>query len=243
MNPIRRHARIATSMRPLLAAATLVSILAFAGGAGAETPTLFGTVGPGFVIRLAGASGNPVTHLDPGTYAIQVDDKAAIHDFHLSGPGVDMATGVEEVGTVTWTVTLGAGSYHYQCDPHSSTMKGDFTVGTPAGTPTTTATTPLPVPKPTPRPVALAATVGPGATIALKNAAGKRLVSVKAGAAVIRVGDRSAKDNFHLVGPGVNRATPRAGKVAVTWRVTLKKGVYRYRSDATPALRGSFRAV
>jgi hypothetical protein len=27
----------------------------------------------------------------------------------------------------------------------------------------------------------------------------------------------------------------------VTWRVTLKKGLYTFRSDATAALKGSFR--
>jgi hypothetical protein len=57
----------------------------------------------------------------------------------------------------------------------------------------------------------------------------------------IRVSDRSATDNFHLVGPGVNRATTRLGKATVTWRLTLKRGLYTYRSDATPALRGTVR--
>jgi hypothetical protein len=223
-------------MRALIVAASVVTLLVLAGGAGAQSPTLFGTVGPGFSIRLADASGNPVTNLDPGTYTIQIDDKADIHDFHLTGPGVDMATGVEQVGAVTWTVTLSAGTYHYQCDPHATTMKGDFTVGAP---------TPVAPPAPTPpaKPIALAATVGPGATIVLKTPAGKRVASVKAGPAVIRVSDRSAKDNFHLVGPGVNRTTSRLGKTVTTWKVTLKRGVYRYRSDGTPALKGSFRAL
>jgi hypothetical protein len=223
-------------VRSVLLVVSVATVLVLAGGAGAESPTLFGTVGPGFSIRLADASGNSVTNLAPGTYTIQVDDKADIHDFHLTGPGVDMATGVEQVGTVTWTVTLAAGTYHFQCDPHASTMNGDFTVGTP--TPATTTTAP-PAP-PAPKPIALTASVGPGSTISLKPRAGRRLVSLKAGTAVIRVSDRSAKDNFHLIGPGVNRATSRPGKPTVTWRVTFRKGVYRYRSDATPTLRGSF---
>jgi hypothetical protein len=57
------------------------------------------------------------------------------------------------------------------------------------------------------------------------------------------VRDLSTKDNFHLTGPGVDRATSRAGKATVTWRLTLKRGLYVYRSDASPRLRGSFRVT
>jgi len=71
--------------------------------------------------------------------------------------------------------------------------------------------------------------------------AGARFASVKAGPAVIVVKDRSAADNFHLIGPGVNRTTTKAGRTTVTWRVALKKGLYRFRSDATATLKGSFR--
>jgi hypothetical protein len=220
-------------MRLLLLTITIVALLALAGGAGAQSPTLFGTVGPGFLIKLTDASGNPVRHLDPGSYTIQVEDKGDLHNFHLTGPGVDKATDIEPTGTVTWTVTFADGTYRYQCDAHPLTMKDDFTVGA--------VTTPPTVAKP--KPITLAATVGPGATIALKTLAGKKVVSVKAGAVLIRVNDRSAKDNFHLVGPGVNRATSKPGKAAVTWKLTLKRGLYRYRSDATLTLKGSFRAV
>jgi hypothetical protein len=87
--------------------------------------------------------------------------------------------------------------------------------------------------------VALKATVGPGARINLTRGAVKLRV-LKAGPVVISVVDSSAKDNFHLTGPGVNRLTSRAGKTRVTWRLRLKPGIYRYRSDATPTLRGSF---
>jgi hypothetical protein len=41
----------------------------------------------------------------------------------------------------------------------------------------------------------------------------------------------------------VNRMTSRAGKVKVSWRLTLRRGLYVYRSDASPRLRGSFRAT
>lgn len=220
-------------MRVFLASAALLVVLAVAGGASAQAPTLFGTVGPGFSIRFSDAAGNPVRNLDPGTYTIQIEDKADIHNFHLTGAGVDKATDTEQMGTFTWTVTFVAGKYHYQCDPHASTMTGDFTVGT------------APPPPPTPpaaKPVALRAIVGPGPSIVLRKA-GVRLRTIRSGPAVITVNDRSAKDNFHLIGPGVNRTTSKPGKRTVIWKLTLKRGLYTYRSDATPRLRGTFRAV
>lgn len=222
-------------MRLLLAFAALLATLALAGGAGAQSPTLFGTVGPGFTIKLSDASGNPVQSLDPGTYTIQIEDKADIHNFHLTGPGVDRATDIEQMGTFIWTVTFVAGKYHYQCDPHASIMNGDVTVG---------ATTPPPPPPPTlvTKPAALRATVGPGRSIVVSKA-GVRLRSISAGPVVITVGDRSAKDNFHLIGPGVNRRTANLGKATLVWKVTLKPGLYTYRSDATPTLRGTFRVT
>jgi hypothetical protein len=222
-------------IRFAIALGASVAVLAVTGGAGAQTPTLFGVVGPGFSIKLSDASGAPVKNLDPGTYTIQVHDNADVHNFHLTGPGVDKATDVEQTGTFIWTVTFSAGTYHFQCDPHSATMFGNVTVGA-APPPTTTTQPPA---KPTP--VRLAGSVGPGKRIALTRA-GARFASVKAGPAIVVINDRSATDNFHLVGPGVNRATTKAGRTTVAWRVTLKKGLYTFRSDASPALKGSFRA-
>jgi hypothetical protein len=90
--------------------------------------TLSASVGPGFEISLKDADGADVTTLPAGSYTINVDDQSDIHNFHLSGPGVDEATVVGETGMTTWDVTLEAGSYHFQCDPHASTMNGDFEV-------------------------------------------------------------------------------------------------------------------
>ena len=98
---------------------------------GTTTPTgntLQASVGPGFEISLKDANGNDVTTLAAGTYTITVDDQADIHNFHLTGPGVDEDSGVSDTGMSTWTVTFKAGSYHFQCDPHSSSMNGDFDV-------------------------------------------------------------------------------------------------------------------
>ena len=72
--------------------------------------------------------GQPVTALKAGTYTLNVDDQASSHNFHLTGPGVDVTTDVAATGKKTFTITLEAGSYHFQCDPHSSQMNGDFTV-------------------------------------------------------------------------------------------------------------------
>jgi plastocyanin len=93
-----------------------------------SSASLVGTVGPGFTITLT-QGGSPVTTLSAGTYKITVSDKAAIHNFHLFGPGVDQKTSVSGTGTSVWTVKLVKGSYTYQCDIHfASGMIGHFTV-------------------------------------------------------------------------------------------------------------------
>ena len=94
----------------------------------ASGTTLTASVGPGFDISLTDADGAAVSTLSPGEYTIEVSDQSDIHNFHLTGPGVDEMTDVGSTGTETWTVTFEAGSYHFQCDPHASTMNGDFEV-------------------------------------------------------------------------------------------------------------------
>ena len=219
------------SLALLVAAAALV--FALPGGARPAQNTLTGTVGPGFSISLLDESGNLVTHLDPGTYTITVKDQAAIHNFDLTGPGVTQHTDIEFVGTATWTVTFTDGIYTYVCDAHPTQMKGQFAVGT--------ATLPTPKPKPKPTAKKLSGSVGPGARIALRTASGARATSLKAGAYVVTVRDRSKTDNFHLRGKGVNVATGVAFTGSKTWKIRLAKGRYRYASDKHPALKGSFR--
>lgn len=86
--------------------------------------TLNGSVGPGFVISLAGTE-----NLTAGDYTLVVDDRASIHNFHLTGPGgVDAATDIVEEGKKSFEITLVPGTYTYVCDPHSSSMNGTFTV-------------------------------------------------------------------------------------------------------------------
>lgn len=90
--------------------------------------TLEASVGPGFEISLRTQDGQDVTSIPAGEYTIEVDDQASSHNFHLTGPGVDEDSGVAETGTATWTVTFEPGTYHYQCDPHASSMQGDVEV-------------------------------------------------------------------------------------------------------------------
>jgi plastocyanin len=110
----------------LLVAALAATI--FLASAQAATVRLTGEVGPGFKIEVTKA-GKDVKSLKAGKYTIKVEDKASIHNFHLFGPGVNKKTRVPFKGTTTWTVTLKAGKYTYQCDPHAAGgMKGSFRV-------------------------------------------------------------------------------------------------------------------
>lgn len=218
-------------MRRLFLLGLLLATALFAPGqARADNPKLEATVGPGFSIRIVGPDGKALQRIAAGTYDITVRDLAEDHNFHLQGPGVDERTGLEFVGTVTWTVTLTDGRYTFICDPHASTMRGTFFVGD--------------APPPTPSvPVTnLVATVGPGATITLRNAKGAVPRGLKPGTYAIVVRDRSRLHNVHLAGSGVDRKTSRSGTVTVTWRVVLRSGTLRFFSDAAPAkLRGSVR--
>ena len=124
---MNRTRTVLTALTALSAAALLATTAAVA--APAKT-TLNGTVGPGFTISLNDASGHKVSKLKPGAYVIRVSDKANIHDFHLTGPGVNkVITSVGFTGTKSVVVTLKKGKYAYVCDPHASSMKGSFTVG------------------------------------------------------------------------------------------------------------------
>jgi hypothetical protein len=114
--------------RPAAVAALLGALATLLPGSARADGSLVGTVGPGFSISLAGSDNAPVTHLDPGTYTILVHDLASIHNFHLTGPGVNVKTSVSGTGTKTFTVTLKKGTYKFVCDPHASVMKGSFKV-------------------------------------------------------------------------------------------------------------------
>jgi hypothetical protein len=87
----------------------------------AATPKLAGTVGPGFTIVMKKPT-------KAGRYTLVVSDKSSIHNFHLSGPGVNVKTSVPATGLKTFNVTIRKGTYRFLCDPHPTTMKGAFTI-------------------------------------------------------------------------------------------------------------------
>jgi hypothetical protein len=77
-------------------------------------------------------------------------------------------------------------------------------------------------------------------TISLRNAAGIRLSSIPQNTYKITVNDSTTAQNFHLIGPGVNRKTGIAARVKRSWTLALDPGKYVYRSDKNRKLRGSF---
>jgi len=193
----------------------------------AKATALTATVGPGFTIRLVDANNKSVTQLDAGDYSITVKNLSVLqeHNFHLIGPGVDQASPFDN-STVTWDVTLANGTFKYRCDAHPNTMKGSFHVG--------------PLPPPAKPPTRLSARVGPKKTISLKTASGAAVKALKAGAFKITVVDSSKADNFHLIGPGVNKKTAVKTRGTVVWNLKLRAGKYAFRSDPTKKLRRSF---
>ena len=81
-----------------------------------------------FSISLSDQSGNAIKNLAAGSYSLAIKDESTIHDFHLTGEGVDKATGIGTTGTTTFSVTFKPGKYSFVCDPHASSMHGSFTV-------------------------------------------------------------------------------------------------------------------
>jgi plastocyanin len=109
----------------------LTTVLAGSGGAATRgTVSLTGTVGPGFTITLKN-HGKTVKTLAPAKFAFVIHDNSSIHNFHLTGPGVNKKTSVGGTGTTKWTLTLRKGTYRFVCDPHATTMKGSFIVKAP----------------------------------------------------------------------------------------------------------------
>jgi hypothetical protein len=209
----------------LVPLAALLLVLSGFSGRRTDNPVLTGDVGldDSFSITLVDASGANVTHLDPGIYTLVVHDHSTVHNFHLLGPGVDVTTGVGGVGDTTFTIPLADGTYTVQCDPHAlAGMKFTFTVGTPSAPKTVAA-------------AKIGVRVGPGAKVSVTGIAG-----LSAGPAVITIRDASRTDDFHLVGPDVNRATGIHFKGTATWKLTLAAGKYRFRSDGLHRLSGTF---
>jgi plastocyanin len=119
-------------IRTLSAAVAAVACgLALAGTslAAPTAKTVQGSVGPGFTISLT-AGGKTVSKLKAGVpYRFVISDRSSIHDFHLTGPGLNrMLTSVDFTGTKSFVLTLRKGVYRFFCDPHASVMHGSFRV-------------------------------------------------------------------------------------------------------------------
>lgn len=122
---------------------SLVAVSACSSGGGSAPPadaepqlqpgaTLLGSVGTpeepeAFEIALTDEEGAPVDVVAAGSYTLVVDDPARIHNFHLTGPGVDVETSVSGTGQETFEVSFEAGEYGFVCDPHPS-MNGALRV-------------------------------------------------------------------------------------------------------------------
>jgi plastocyanin len=71
----------------------------------------------------------------------------------------------------------------------------------------------------------LIGTVGPGFTITMNKK------TVKAGTYTITIHDLASIHDFHLAGPGVNKATSVTGTGTTKWTVKLKRGTYHFVCD------------
>jgi plastocyanin len=128
---VKDMSRMTRTRSSLVVAAAVAAVaLASTGSGSAAVPkTVKGTVGPGFTITLT-IQGKNVKKLKAGTaYRFVIGDRSDIHDFHLSGPGINrVLTSVEFTGTKSVVLTLKKGSYSFVCDPHSGVMHGRFAV-------------------------------------------------------------------------------------------------------------------
>ena len=179
----------------------------------------------GFTITLNDASGKRVSEIAPGAYTVVVQDRSAVHNFHLASnedATVDFRTDLEFVDEQSFTVSFRDHThYAYACEPHWQTMNGAFLA----------TSTPAPPPPPVRK---LSAVVKPGGGIRLSSA------SVAAGRYRLTVNDQGKRDNFHVRGKAVNKRTGLAFRGRVGWGLTLAPGVYRYGSDRA-GLKGRLR--
>jgi plastocyanin len=88
-------------------------------------------------------------------------------------------------------------------------------------------------------------TIGPGFTISLKNANGKKVASLKQGKYTFIVADKSSIHNFTLNGPGTKNKTITGTSFVGTKTVTLtlKKGTYKFYCTVHPTITGTFKVT
>jgi hypothetical protein len=90
--------------------------------------TLSGRVGPGRTISVRRDDGSKATILNGVTsIRLTVSDRSKTDNFHLTGTGVNKATGVKFRGRVTWNLKVSPGVYRFRSDRHKS-LRGGFSV-------------------------------------------------------------------------------------------------------------------
>lgn len=77
-------------------------------------------------------------------------------------------------------------------------------------------------------------------SISLTSSDGQRVERLHPNTYRFIVKDLTSKQNFHLVGPSVNRRTKVPAKATTSWTIYLGPGTYTYRSDRRPSLSGTF---
>jgi hypothetical protein len=87
--------------------------------------------------------------------------------------------------------------------------------------------------------------IGPGYSISLKDAHGRRVKTLKHGKYTLVVQDKANIHNFTLNGPGIKNkmitGTSFVGTKTVT--LTLKKGTYTYFCTVHPTILGTFKVT
>jgi plastocyanin len=131
---------VRTTRALVLTAAVLGTAAACGGSSGGGQPAasgppqhpnaLVGTVGKddAFTISLTDDAGDAIRNLAAGSYKLTVNDDSGLHNFHITGSGVDDKTEVTKAQVKTFTINVKPGTYTFLCDSHPSTMKGSFTV-------------------------------------------------------------------------------------------------------------------
>jgi hypothetical protein len=77
-------------------------------------------------------------------------------------------------------------------------------------------------------------------SISLTDADGRRVTELAPNGYRFIVKDLTRAQNFHLIGPSVNRRTKVPAKVTTSWTVYLGPGTYTYRSDKRATMSGTF---
>ena len=67
-------------------------------------------------------------------------------------------------------------------------------------------------------------------SISLTDADGQRVARLAPNTYRFVVKDLTTAQNFHLIGPSVNKRTKVSAKVTASWAVYLRPGIYTYRS-------------